>query len=620
MRSIRLSLIVYFLLLFGAALGGAAFFSYRSTEQALAANARNTIKLMEAKEKSDSEVLKEQFNKTRNAKERAFDAKLLDQAKTLLAGSKVVWYHHRVESLYVLGALGHAPIDGSFLGPTLPLWQSLNFNGQRAMTRLKPIDLRLQDVDDDLPPDLEPGQYYQTYGPDGQPQEASETLTDLIWSLKEKDRERADDGPFFDDVQLPTGQTVRRVTLKTQAGWHHRGVIVAVPKEFFGKGPFGKGPREFIPPPDKPDVAINVGDKPRLYVQFGLDRTAHDREIAELRAKLNERLPQLHAEMEQARDQLNAELEESRTRLFANLLWMGLATIAAVLVGGFWLVRLGLSPLKRLSDAVSKVSEKDFRLVVDQKTLPRELKPIVERLAGTLEQLKRAFEREKQAAADISHELRTPVAALLTTLAVTLRKPRTADEYREVLEDCQNSGQQIHQLVERLLTLARLDAGADLLRPRDVDVCALADQCAGLVRPLAEARGLRLEVEHSGPAYLRADPDKLREVVTNLLHNAIEYNRPNGAVNLRVERSNGHLDVEVRDTGIGITQEARPHLFERFFRADPSRTSDTPHAGLGLAIVKGYVDLMGGSIQVHSAVGQGSTFRVRLPAGPAVAC
>jgi signal transduction histidine kinase len=114
---------------------------------------------------------------------------------------------------------------------------------------------------------------------------------------------------------------------------------------------------------------------------------------------------------------------------------------------------------------------------------------------------------------------------------------------------------------------------------------------------------------------LDADPAKLREVVTNLLHNAIQYNRPDGSVDLSVSRRNGNLEVEVADTGIGISSEARQHIFERFYRADPSRSTDGLHAGLGLAIVKGYVDLMGGTIAVESTEGKGSTFRVRLPAG-----
>jgi heavy metal sensor kinase len=284
-----------------------------------------------------------------------------------------------------------------------------------------------------------------------------------------------------------------------------------------------------------------------------------------------------------------------------------------VVVGGYWLMRLGLSPLQRLSEAVSLVSARDFRLPFDEPKLPAELRPIVERLTETLNLLKRAFAREKQAAADISHELRTPLAALLTTIEVALRKPRPIEEYREVLADCHATGQHMNQLVERLLALARIDAGADTMRSRSVEVTAIADQCATMVRPLAEARGLKLNVHRNGPIQFHTDADKLREVINNLLHNAIEYNQPNGSVDLSVERQNGALQVEVRDTGIGIAPEQSAHIFERFYRADPSRHADGMHAGLGLAIVKSYVDLMGGTITVQSTQGKGSTFRLELP-------
>ncbi len=209
--------------------------------------------------------------------------------------------------------------------------------------------------------------------------------------------------------------------------------------------------------------------------------------------------------------------------------------------------------------------------------------------------------------------MRTPLAALLTTLEIALRKSRTPDEYRELLADCHVSALQMNQTVDRLLTLARLDAGVDRVRPQEVDAVALAEQCAAVVRPLAEAHHLKLHVHRNGAASLTTDPDKLREVVTNLLHNAIQYNRPDGAIDLRVHMTEEQLQVEVSDTGIGIAPEARERIFERFYRVDPSRGADGLHAGLGLAIVKEYVDLMGGSIAVESTVGRGSTFRISLP-------
>jgi len=360
-----------------------------------------------------------------------------------------------------------------------------------------------------------------------------------------------------------------------------------------------------LPRHTPPEIAGRRADRsfPAVFIQCARNTSERDARLAELGEQFNADL-----------DDLETESAKGLADLRDRLVWISLGTFAATLAGSFWLVRLGLSPLRRLSEAVSRVSEKNFRLEFDGHGLPRELRPIVGRLTQTLDLLKRAFAREKQAAADISHELRTPLAALLTTTQVALRKPRAPEEYRRLLEECRGSSQQMSQLVERLLALARLDAGADTLRPQEVDAVALARQCADLVRPLAEARGLSLHVHGEGPVHLVADPDKLREVFTNLLHNAIQYNRPQGSVDLTVGRDNGCLRVQVRDTGIGIAPEARQQIFERFFRADPSRQADSLHAGLGLAIVKGYVELMGGSIAVDSQEGQGSTFSVQLPA------
>jgi heavy metal sensor kinase len=276
----------------------------------------------------------------------------------------------------------------------------------------------------------------------------------------------------------------------------------------------------------------------------------------------------------------------------------------------------GLAPLRRVADAVSQVTARNLTLRLSRDQVPQETALIVEKLQETLTSLERTFAREKQALADISHDLRTPIASLLATTQVCLRKPRSDTQYREALESCAEMGQQLTSLVERLLALARLDAGVDTLKPESVDVPLLVENCVALVRPLAEANNLTLALERDGPIVAQADPGKLREALINLLDNAISYNRPGGRVDVAVARHNGHVEVAVRDTGIGIPAEKRARLFERFYRADPSRQSETAHAGLGLAIVKGYVELMGGSVSVDSIEGQGSTFRIHLPAEP----
>jgi heavy metal sensor kinase len=627
MRSIRLSLILYFLLLLGAALGGVCYFCYQSTQEALAAKETSTSALWKKQFDDNKNRLETQFAANKRRAENKFDDELLTRARSL--GDKLIWHQHRLEGLYVLGALSGGIAGGEAF--TMGVYGLRNKqSGLPAQIR---YDIRIQPPHADDEPYthiVEEGQFYQTYfippkgggpppkgggkgdpfkGPprgDPVPWETSDTL-DGPWQMDKEIRRKVDEKQTpFDDLKLKPGKMVRRVTIRADVHWARRGIVPEPNGEEWY-------PLSRFPPPGEDRPLWGPGGRQWVYLQYGQDTTPRDKAIALLQANRDRDLAELEYNLQRDLTELRGELDESLVDLRTRFFWIGLGAFAALVVGGFVLVRVGLSPLNRLSDAVSKVSEKDFRLPINEAKLPSELKPIAGRLVQTLEQLKQAFEREKQAAADLSHELRTPVAALLTTLDITLRKQRTAEEYREVLVECRSSGQQIHHLVERLLALARLDAGADVLRPREVDVGLLTSQCVALVRPLAEARGLRVHVHASEPGSLLADPDKLREVLTNLLHNAIEYNKPDGSIEVKVERQNGTLQMEVRDTGIGIAPETRRRIFERFYRADPARSGEVPHAGLGLAIVKGYVDLMGGSIDVDSKEGMGSTFRVRLP-------
>jgi heavy metal sensor kinase len=603
--SIRLSLMVYFLVLLGAALGMVSYLCYDATQDALA-----------EKEASTRKLLQRQFEENKTNVHSEFDAKLADRARNL--GAKAIYHQHRSDPLNVLTALGYIP-NGSALPAFLPVVESLPGIVERSVPNQHP-DIRIQSREGDTPyqpATVDEGRYFTTFlliGKSLIPLETSQTLGGAAWTLESITKAKVDDRvQFYDELDLPSGKRVRRVAVSFLVATTVRGVIVGPPPKFEPKGPPLGGFGKFEPksqlalfrvplPADGELHAIREQWRPKMYMLYGEDTTRRDSAVAAWGDARDKNIANL-----------TEELNESRAQLRRRLFWVAFGVFCVGLLGGLVLVHHSLSPLKRFSEAVSKVSERDFYLPLTSKPLPRELAPIAARLSQSLSQLKRAFDREKQAAADISHELRTPVAALLTTVEIALRKPRAANEYREVLEDCRFNGQQIHQLVERLLTLARLDAGADMLRPRDVDVKSLADQCVAMVRPLAEARGLHLRAQYSSSGSVVADPDKLREVLTNLLHNAIEYNKPEGSIDVKVERDNGTLQLEVTDTGIGITPEVRQHIFERFFRADPSRHSDSPHAGLGLAIVKGYVELMGGVIDVESAPGVGSTFRVRLP-------
>ncbi|MFL5242048.1 MAG: ATP-binding protein [Gemmataceae bacterium] len=585
MKSIRLSLVGSFLLLLAVALGAVSLLVYRMTKETLGEKQDIAKKLLvaEADHKSKEEAAK-------------LDNELLAEAHVLASQARLQFERQRGSAQdYLPFALLTAALapNGHV---TAPIW----FCEGNHHTQLGELVLRMAVNRIKFDEHADEGsaskrKYFQINTEWGH-EWRSRSMGDNFFVFDPIVEKRMQLYNFsYDDTQLPNGVFLRRILFKAPVARFQFLPGENRPRLQPRDPPPVPRPSPTPPKPFEPPVAV-------FFIQAASSTADRDEAIANISGALEDDLVDLKNESAIA-------LADLRNRL----LLISVTTFVLTVLGGFWLVRLGLYPLNQLSEAVSKVSEKDFRLPMDEKRMPTELRPIVERLTQTLEQLQRAFSREKQSAADISHELRTPLAALLTTLELALRKPRSAEEYRELLQDCKVSGQHMSQLVERLLTLARLDAGVDHVRPSELDASGLADQCATLVRPLAEARGVSLRVHHDKPVWITADPNKLREVVTNLLHNAIQYNRPNGSIDLKVSRKNGHLEFEVEDSGIGINSEARRHIFERFYRADPSRSADGLHAGLGLSIVKGYVDLMGGTISVDSTEGVGSAFRVQLP-------
>src|SRR5262249_51335434 len=191
------------------------------------------------------------------------------------------------------------------------------------------------------------------------------------------------------------------------------------------------GPRPDAPRADGPPLS-DAPPRPAIFIHCACSTARLEGALADLEGRRDAELARLDSDT-------TAGLARLRDRL---LLINGL-TYAAAALGCLMLVWLGLSPLRRLSDAVSRVTPKDLRLTLAEKKLRVELRPIAARLSETLEQLRRAFAREKQATADISHELRTPLAALMTTIDLALRKPRGGDEYRDFLEGCRESAEQI---------------------------------------------------------------------------------------------------------------------------------------------------------------------------------
>jgi heavy metal sensor kinase len=280
------------------------------------------------------------------------------------------------------------------------------------------------------------------------------------------------------------------------------------------------------------------------------------------------------------------------------------------LAGGWWIVSRSLQPVVAISAAAVKISAGDLSQRIDVAEAESELGQLAAVLNSTFARLEAAFAQQQQFTSDAAHELRTPVAVMLTQAQTALNRERTAPEYRETVEACQRAAQRMRRLIESLLALARLDAGQEPMKRLGFDLSKTASDGVELVRPLAEDRGVKILAELQ-TFEISGDAERLAQVITNLLTNAILYNKPNGEVRVNLKSQYGMAILTVSDTGQGIATEDLPRVFERFYRADKSRS--TGGNGLGLAITKTVVEAHGGTIEVASKENIGTIFTVRLP-------
>ena len=296
--------------------------------------------------------------------------------------------------------------------------------------------------------------------------------------------------------------------------------------------------------------------------------------------------------------------------------WMLSAVGAGILllgmVGGWWLASRAIRPIEDISGTAAKISAGDLSQRIDVAETESELGRLAGVLNSTFARLEAAFAHQRQFTSDAAHELRTPVTVMLTQTQTTLNRERSAAEYRETIESCQRAAQRMRRMIESLLELARFDAGQQPMKQARFDLAQTAREGVAAVEPLAAARHVTITSEL--PALPCAgDSERLGQVITNLLTNAITYNREGGTVRLDGEAKDGTVILRVSDSGVGISAEDLPRVFDRFYRVDNSRTSG--NTGLGLAITKAIVQAHGGAIEVSSQLGVGTVFTVRLPGG-----
>ena len=241
----------------------------------------------------------------------------------------------------------------------------------------------------------------------------------------------------------------------------------------------------------------------------------------------------------------------------------------------------------------------------------------VGRLASTLnrmfERLEGSFNRYRQFVADVSHELRTPLAVIQAETTLALNKERTEAEYQESLELVAQESAYMSSAIDRILSLARSDAGKDSLNLDKVNLDELLAEVSADVKLLASEKGLQFELGPRRNLTLRADRLKLRQLFISILENAVHYTPSGGSVSLSVIEKDGMAIVAISDTGIGIPPEHLPHIFERFYRVDQTHSRGDTGTGLGLSIAKSIAEAHGGRMEAESEVGKGTTFSVILP-------
>ncbi|WP_343210688.1 sensor histidine kinase [Anaerolentibacter hominis] len=304
-----------------------------------------------------------------------------------------------------------------------------------------------------------------------------------------------------------------------------------------------------------------------------------------------------------------------RLMLFTALV-MAPVFLVITAAGGFIITRKAFRPVQSIIDTANAISgggDLSLRIEVEQNSSRDEVARLGLTFNSMFDRLQASFESEKQFTSDASHELRTPIAIILSQCEYGLEQAKTEQEHKEVLESVLRQAKKMSALVSQLLTLARADNGKFQLEIETVNFSELCEIVCEELSLKAEERGISLYPDLEKDLIIEGDQTFLLRMLTNLINNAVCYNRRGGEVRVRLRRQEACCLLEVEDNGIGIAPEHLDKIWNRFYQADPSRSARESGSGLGLPMVKWIVQAHAGSISVTSTPGQGSRFSVLLP-------
>jgi heavy metal sensor kinase len=310
-----------------------------------------------------------------------------------------------------------------------------------------------------------------------------------------------------------------------------------------------------------------------------------------------------------------APMDAALARYRDLLLW---SVPVALLVAGaasWWLSEFALLPLSRVAVAAQEIDVRTLERRLPVRGVGDELDQLVDAFNGTLGRLEHAVGEMRQFSAALAHELRTPLAALRGEIELASRTPESSPAHRDRFASQMEEIDRLTRLIDQILTLARAESGQIRLTRVPVNLTDLAVSLVEQLEPLASAKSIDLRCERSPSVVVDGDAGWLQRLLLNLVDNALKFTRENGRVVVRVTRDGDTARIAVQDSGVGLSSADARQAFERFFRADPARSSSIAGAGLGLSLVRWIAVQHRGTVTVQSRLAEGSTFTVTLPVG-----
>jgi len=288
-------------------------------------------------------------------------------------------------------------------------------------------------------------------------------------------------------------------------------------------------------------------------------------------------------------------------------------TIVLAWLGSNWVGRKALSSVKLLSSTAENISGPPFRTQLILNPPYQEFMPLTKAFNAMLERLQRDFEEQRHFVDYAAHEMRTPLTVLEGNIEVTLQKARTVEEYREALITNLEQVERLVTLTRSLLILAKFSGDRSAVQLVPLELEPILQDLISELMVLAEDQQILLTLESQPVPSVLGDANRLKQLLINLLDNAIRYTPPGGTVVVRLYMKEQNVVIAVEDSGHGIEPKHLPHLFDRFYRTDSSRVRNSGGTGLGLLIVKEIAAAHHGTVTVHSEVGKGSVFTLLLP-------